>query len=120
MTCAFFHKRRTPGVPALAAVAVVAGLVSSGVFTATPAAAQSRDIRDTVREAKEPRKTVKLPTRPSSRPVHVPTRPLGDHANSAPARPGKQKGDRAPARPGHHHAAEPRTRDFRDKRPHGS
>lgn len=111
------HKRGA-GRSASCALATVTGLVfGASFFAPTPTNAQGRDIRDTVREAKEPRKTVKLPTRPNSHQVHAPTRPIRDHAGHVPARPGKQTGDRAQARPGHEQHAEPRIRDFRDKRP---
>jgi hypothetical protein len=86
----------------LLAAAAVAGLV----LGASLAIATAADAKQSV----TPHKITKLSTRPSTRPHRV-------NADRVPARPGKGHADRVPAKPGKPLKAEPRIRDFRDKRP---
>lgn len=106
--------RRLSAIVAASAGMAVAVL---GITLATATLAEAGTIHKPS-VAKQPRKIVKLPTRPSTRPHgvradRVPARPGRGHADRVPARPGRGHANRTPARPG---KARPRIRDFRDKR----
>lgn len=95
------------------AAAALAGLaLATSLALVTPAGAKDlqRDLQEVRRQATQPRKSVKLPTRPSQR-LHK-VRP-----DRAKARTGRGHADRVRARPGRYHP-EPRVRDDRDRLRH--
>lgn len=113
------HPRRSRRSFILAAAAILGVGLGASLAAVTPADAGRLQL--TARQAKHPRKTVKLPTRPSPRANgvradRVQARPGRGNADRVQARPGRGHADRVRARPGRYRQPQPRIRDFRIQR----